>query len=240
MSLEVSCPSCSGHFRVPDTAAGKKIRCPKCQGAMDVPAASSPLSPGGRQDRGEEAAPPPARTAPPKPPKPKPAFALPKPELWYLKTELGEDYGPVPREELDSWHGEGRITAECQLLREGSDQWQWAGDVYADLNEADDPAQAETKAAATVKSPEESSTRQRDKKVAAPTGDGPPSTRSRLVAGLLGIFLGPLGTHRFYLGYWVLGLAMLATAGGCGIWSLIDAILIFLGKVPDADGRRLA
>jgi hypothetical protein len=33
---------------------------------------------------------------------------------------------------------------------------------------------------------------------------------------------------------------MLATAGGCGIWSLIDAILILLGKVPDADGRRLA
>ena len=60
------------------------------------------------------------------------------------------------------------------------------------------------------------------------------------MAGLLGIFLGPLGTHRFYLGYWVIGLLMLVTGGGCGIWSLVDAILVLLGKVPDADGRRLS
>jgi TM2 domain-containing membrane protein YozV len=60
------------------------------------------------------------------------------------------------------------------------------------------------------------------------------------VAGLLGVFLGPLGTHRFYLGYWAIGLIMLFTGGACGIWSLIDAILVFLGKVPDADGRRLS
>jgi TM2 domain-containing membrane protein YozV len=60
-----------------------------------------------------------------------------------------------------------------------------------------------------------------------------------MVAGMLGIFLGPLGTHRFYLGYWVLGLVMLATGGGCGIWSLVDAVLVLMGKVPDADGRPL-
>ncbi|MBC8874414.1 MAG: TM2 domain-containing protein [Planctomycetes bacterium] len=65
------------------------------------------------------------------------------------------------------------------------------------------------------------------------------SSKSKLVAGLLGIFLGAYGVHRFYLGYTGLGLIMLFTLGGCGIWSLIDAILVFLGKVPDVHGRPL-
>ncbi|WP_051639859.1 NINE protein [Cellulomonas sp. URHE0023] len=34
--------------------------------------------------------------------------------------------------------------------------------------------------------------------------------RSRVVAGLLGVFLGGLGLHRMYLGYWRRGLTMLA------------------------------
>ena len=249
MPLEVSCPSCAGHFRVPDSAAGKKIRCPKCRGAIDVPtAAAEPppvappapaLSPGGKGAGGEGEAAPVARPAPPKPkpaPPPKPA---PKPELWYLKTEDEEDYGPVPRDELDAWLAEGRITADCQLLREGSDQWQWAADVYEELNE-EAPAPSQSAPTVVAPSKKKSTAKPREEPAGNPVDEGPPSTRSRLVAGLLGIFLGPLGTHRFYLGYWVLGLAMLATAGGCGLWSLVDAILIFLGKVPDADGRRLA
>lgn len=52
--------------------------------------------------------------------------------------------------------------------------------------------------------------------------------------------LGSLGVDRFYLGYTGLGIAKLITFGGCGIWSLIDAILITLRKVPDAQGRPLS
>ena len=33
----VTCPSCKKQMKVPDTAAGKKIRCPGCQGAVPVP-----------------------------------------------------------------------------------------------------------------------------------------------------------------------------------------------------------
>lgn len=240
MPLEVSCPSCSGQFRVPDSAAGKKIRCPKCKGAMEVPTGGGQEAEGrgqGTEDSGQAAErpavsverPPPRTKAAAPPDKPQP-----KPEMWFLKSEEGEDYGPVTKDELDDWFGEGRITAECQLLCEGTDQWQWAGDVYAELTDAASPA----KEFAPPSSQKKPATRPRESSVAA-SDDSPPSTRSRLVAGLLGIFLGPLGTHRFYLGYWVIGLAMLATGGGCGIWSLIDAILIFAGKVPDADGRRL-
>lgn len=33
----VACPSCKKQMKVPDTAAGKKIRCPGCKGAVPVP-----------------------------------------------------------------------------------------------------------------------------------------------------------------------------------------------------------
>lgn len=64
--------------------------------------------------------------------------------------------------------------------------------------------------------------------------------KSKLVTLLLAFFLGGLGVHRFYLGYTLIGALMLVTLGGCGIWALIDFILILIGKVNrDAQGRLL-
>jgi len=68
----------------------------------------------------------------------------------------------------------------------------------------------------------------------------PLSDKSKLVAGLLQLFLGSFGIGRFYLGYTGMGVAMLLLSWlTCGIWPLIDAILIFIGNVPDSDGRKL-
>ena len=66
-----------------------------------------------------------------------------------------------------------------------------------------------------------------------------PNRRSFIVALLLSIFVGGLGVDRFYLGYIGLGILKLVTMGGCGIWSLIDIILIAMGKLKDADGNEL-
>jgi TM2 domain-containing membrane protein YozV len=66
-----------------------------------------------------------------------------------------------------------------------------------------------------------------------------PNRRSYVVAILLSFFLGGLGVDRFYMGYIGLGIAKLLTLGGCGIWSLIDFILIVVGKLKDADGQEL-
>lgn len=60
-----------------------------------------------------------------------------------------------------------------------------------------------------------------------------------IVALLLSVFLGSLGIDRFYLGYLGLGILKLITAGGCGIWWLIDLILIATNAMTDAEGKAL-
>ena len=56
---------------------------------------------------------------------------------------------------------------------------------------------------------------------------------------LLCIFLGFLGVHRFYTGHIVIGLIQLFTFGGCGIWWLIDLIMIATGSFTDSNGLLL-
>lgn len=74
----------------------------------------------------------------------------------------------------------------------------------------------------------------------APNTDAVAGSKSWLVALLLSIFLGELGIDRFYLGKIGTGILKLITAGGFGIWWLIDLILIATGSMKDAHGRSLS
>lgn len=57
---------------------------------------------------------------------------------------------------------------------------------------------------------------------------------------LFAFFLGQFGVHRFYTGSYITGLLQLITMGGCGIWALIDLIMICFNKFRDSQGRLLA
>ena len=80
---------------------------------------------------------------------------------------------------------------------------------------------------------------------------GNPGEKTKLVAGLLGIFLGGLGIHNFYLGNTGKAVAQLLITllGSCivigpaisGIWALIEGIMILTGSIKtDAKGIPLA
>ena len=60
-----------------------------------------------------------------------------------------------------------------------------------------------------------------------------------LITILLCWFLGILGAHRFYTGHTIIGIIQLLTLGGCGIWVLIDFVMLLLGNFKDADGNTI-
>ncbi len=65
------------------------------------------------------------------------------------------------------------------------------------------------------------------------------SEKNWLTTLLLCIFLGGIGVHRFYAGKIGTGILMLITCGGCGIWTLVDLIMIITGKFTDKDGNAI-
>lgn len=266
-------PVTSASPAAPTTSAARTARRTAAAAAPSSPpstpqvAPKPPHAPSSQSTHEPPAAPSRPGPVPEKPQRPAPPPPASKRELWYVTTDDEQSYGPVDREDLDAWVGEGRLNRDCQLLRDGDEQWQWADAVYPELAEgeaaaaegsvdegSDEDALETNKQAAEPKSTSSKVAREAkpsatsktaSKRVERPRDDGEShddsmiSDRSRITAGLLGIFLGPLGLHRIYLGYVLIGLLMLATGGGCGIWSMIDAIRVLLGQVPDASGKTL-
>lgn len=72
------------------------------------------------------------------------------------------------------------------------------------------------------------------------------SPKNRLVAGLLGILIGGLGIHNFYLGFKTKGVIQLVLTitvffwWAAAIWGLVEGIIILTSKDPkDAEGLTL-
>lgn len=65
------------------------------------------------------------------------------------------------------------------------------------------------------------------------------SDKNWLATLLLCLFLWGIGVHRFYVGKVGTGILQLITLGGCGIWTLIDLIMIITGSFTDKDGNKI-
>ncbi|MHC6231388.1 TM2 domain-containing protein [Arthrobacter sp. MMS24-T111] len=70
-----------------------------------------------------------------------------------------------------------------------------------------------------------------------PYGDGP--RKSFVATWLLSLLLGTFGADRFYLGKTGSAVAKLLTAGGLGIWAIVDLVMTLTGNTRDIHGRPL-
>jgi TM2 domain-containing membrane protein YozV len=144
----------------------------------------------------------------------------------------GQLYGPVDVETLQQWCRDERIHRKTRLLNDRNHSVH-ACDV-PELNSVFEELEAipsrivHVKASGSIERP-----------IHAP--------RNRFIAGLMALLLGEFGLHRFYLGYNRVGLVMLSiTVLTCGFglvitvpWSLFEAVLLFLGRMRDAEGEYL-
>lgn len=80
------------------------------------------------------------------------------------------------------------------------------------------------------------------------TNNSSTTQKSKIAAGLLGIFLGAYGVHNFYLGYTGKAIAqLLITILSCftlslisSVWGLIEGIMILTGSIKvDGNGQPL-
>lgn len=76
----------------------------------------------------------------------------------------------------------------------------------------------------------------------APYGDQqrPFESNRWLITLLLCFFGGALGLHSFYNRKTTIGIIQLLTLGGCGIWALIDLIMIITNNFRDNEGNIIS
>ena len=66
-----------------------------------------------------------------------------------------------------------------------------------------------------------------------------PSDKSRAATLLFCLILGCLGIHRFYVGKIGTGTLQFLTLGFLGIWTIIDFVLIVVGRFEDIEGKKI-
>lgn len=144
--------------------------------------------------------------------------------MYYVIGANGTQYGPIDEAALRGWIAEGRVGGVSLSFKTGESlETQWVPmSTRPEFQELLSATALVASAAPPV--------------IVVASSEG---RKEWLVALLLSIFLGVFAVDRFYLGHVGLGLLKLFTAGGCGIWWLIDVILIATGAVRDAQGRAL-
>jgi TM2 domain-containing membrane protein YozV len=130
----------------------------------------------------------------------------------------GQQYGPVPPEQIRRWLAENRLNGQSLAQLEGQQEWKPLSafpEFAADLKTPPPPISAA--APPSVVS---------DPAIAA-------RASSKIPAGICGILLGGFGIHKFILGYTAPGLILLlATILTCGIfWPITHIIGLIEGII---------
>jgi len=188
----------------------------------------------------------------------------------------GQRYGPADIDTLVAWVAEGRIVGSTVLIERGTDRQLLASALpaidaalrRAAVTGSGGPAPVVVERATAPELPTMTQSphgRRQPPPLPASEDEGLAGRRvevrpyltpakSKVAAGLLGIFLGWTGAHRFYLGYSGVGVVMLlgSLAGCCaipvvhfplgtiiGVWGLVEGIVCLCGGMRDAQGREL-
>lgn len=180
--------------------------------------------------------------------------------MFTVIAEDGRQYGPVDASQLRQWRQDGRISADTRIIDPISNQQVRAADLpeLADLFAGPPqyappgPGNASWSQATGSAQPHYwTPPSQFGQSGLSPYGPAHgQSDKSKVAAGLIALFFGAFGVHRFYLGYTTIGIVQLVmtvlspctlfiSLAVSSVWALIDAILIFTGSLPDADGREL-
>lgn len=163
----------------------------------------------------------------------------------------GKRYGPADVPTLLRWVQEGRLVAGTVLVDAATNESLSAVSIpelraaFFEPGSRGAPAGGATNLEAT-----QTAYRPPTGEPTPPTGlqplqaalSEPLSERSKVTAGLLGIFLGGFGAHRFYLGYTGIGVLMIFATICCGvgvIWGFVEGIMCLAGAMRDAEGKRL-
>lgn len=152
MAIESPCPGCGVVLAVPDEHASKQARCPECSTLFVVPEKSEIGPPAPEIEPAElvkdtEAPPidgtdPPLQAAPPEPEIPVAQASPPDHRQWWLKTPQGAVYGPISKDQLDTWCEEGRVADDCHVKHEEEHAWREAAEEYPVLRHEEPAAPA--------------------------------------------------------------------------------------------------
>jgi hypothetical protein len=117
MPIESSCQGCGKLLRVADEHAGKHARCPGCGHVYSVPTSTAASNAVPSAESSRELS----------------SWNSPTAAVWHMKTPEGQIYGPVSREQLGQWAGEGRISGDCFVRQGERGSWQTADTIFPTL-----------------------------------------------------------------------------------------------------------
>lgn len=153
MGIRFQCPDCGAKLNVKSELAGKRGVCPKCHAKIQIPAesvdagpadapTSAPIAPEPLPQIRTQPAPTPVSTAPaptPAPTAPVQPTAAAAASRWFVRPPSGGQFGPAAEAVLRQWIGEGRITPDTLVWREGDPEWLKASAAFPELTAAPTP-----------------------------------------------------------------------------------------------------